>query len=313
MDIQYLLFLQNLREATGGFLTAFFSVITNIAVDYYIILPAFIIFWCVDKKKGLRMLATWGTALGLNAFMKSMFCIYRPWIRDSRVQPVQEVLKGATGYSFPSGHSSSSAGFYGGLFMAYRKCKGICIFAVVMVLLTMFSRNYVGVHTPQDVVVGALLGVIAALVINFCIKVLEQHPERDWMFWAGATILVGLLLMYIYLKSYPMDYVDGKLLVDPAKMTIDGFKDPGRFYGIVTGWFLERRFIHFSTEGTNEQKVTRALVGSLLYVFVWTAVCDPIGKAVGFGPIHFVLQAGCQILFMTVYPMVFTKLQKLNS
>lgn len=312
MDINYLLFLQGIREATGGFLNGFFAFITNIAVDYYIVIPALIIFWCFDKKKGLRILATWGTALGFNAAMKSTFCVYRPWIRDSRVEPVAEVMKGATGYSFPSGHSSSSAGFYGGLFLAFKKYKGICIFAVVMTLLTMFSRNYVGVHTPQDVVVGALLGVIAAILVDRAIKFLDKHPEKDWMFLVGSTIVVGILLAYIYFKSYPMDYVDGALLVDPAKMTIDGFKDPGRFYGIIVGWFLERRFINFSTEGTTEQKVIRSLVGALLYIFVWTAVCDPIGKAIGFGPAHFVLQAACQVLFMTVYPMLFTKFQKLR-
>ena len=53
MDIQYLLFLQNIRIATGGVFDEFFNAISKFAVDLMPFLP-FIIFWCVSKK--------WGTA-----------------------------------------------------------------------------------------------------------------------------------------------------------------------------------------------------------------------------------------------------------
>lgn len=310
MDIQILLALQNFRSATGGFLNSFFVFITNIAVDYYIILPAFIIFWAVDKKKGLRILTTWGTALYIGPFLKATFCVYRPWVRSADITPVPEAMAGATGYSFPSGHSTSSSGFYSGLYLAFKKYKAICVFAVTMVLLTMFSRIYVGVHTPQDVIIGGLVGVVAALIVSKVILFVEKNPDKDWVVLLISTVLVIALLLYTYFKKYPMDYVDGELLVDPSKMTIDGFKDPGRFFGIVLGWFLERRFVKFDVSGTIYEKVTRCLFGGLLYIFVWTAICDPIGKAIGFGPVHFVLQTGIQVLFMTLYPYLATRKKK---
>lgn len=80
------------------------------ADDYYVIIPALIIFWSIDKNKGANILMTWGASLAIGAFLKAIFCVYRPWIRDSRIKPAQEVLSGATGYSFPSGHSFSSGG-----------------------------------------------------------------------------------------------------------------------------------------------------------------------------------------------------------
>lgn len=107
-----------------------------------------------------------------------------------------------------------------------------------------------------------------------------------------------------------MDYLDGVLLVDPKKMTVDGFKDPGIFYGIVLGWFLERRYVRFDISGTNYQKVMRCLVGGLLYVFFYTAVFGPLDKAISFGPVYFVLQATQTCLFMTVYPMLFKAVEK---
>lgn len=309
MDIQILLFLQEFRNATGGFLNSFLTFITNIAVDFYIALPAMIIFWVVDKKKGAKVLLTWGTALCMNAMLKSIFCVYRPWVRSDKVTPLPEAMAGASGYSFPSGHSSSAGGFYSGLFAAFRKYKGICIFAAVMIGLTMFSRIYVGVHTPQDVLVGALLGVIAALIIDKLLNHIESNPDHDWIVVLIATVGVIALIAFIYFKNYPMDYdADGKLLVDPSKMTINGFIDPGRFYGIILGWFIERRFINFEIKGTTYQKVLTCIVGGILYIFFWTAICDQIGKAISFGPAYFVLQAVCQIIFMTAYPLVVSKI-----
>lgn len=280
MDIQILLWLQNFRDITGGFLNGFLTFVTNIAVDYYVALPALIIFWAVDKKKGARVLLTWGSSLCINALLKSIFCIYRPWIRSDAITPLPEAMAGASGYSFPSGHSSSAGGFYSALFMIYRKYKGICIFAVVMILLTMFSRVYVGVHTPQDVIVGGLIGVVAAILIDKVINYIDDNPNRDWVVVLVATAGVIALLCYIFFKKYPMDYVDGQLLVDPSKMTINGFVDPGRFYGIILGWFLERRFVKFEITGTTYQRVMKCLVGGILYIFVWTSICDPIGKAI---------------------------------
>lgn len=310
MDIQILLTLQQFRIATGGFLNEFFVFISSIAVDYYIAIPAMIIFWIVDKKKGTKILLTWSMSLCIGSLIKSIFCVYRPWIRSNKIHPVKDALTGASGYSFPSGHSSSSSGFYSGLFITFQKYKGICIFSVIMIFLTMFSRIYLGVHTPQDVIVGGLIGVIAALIINKIVSIVDKNPNLDWIILLVSTLGVFALLLYIFFKGYPMDYVDGKLLVDPSKMTVDGFKDPGRFYGIVLGWFLERRLVKFNTPKTIHQKIVMCLMGVFLYVFFWTAICNPLGKFIGFGPFHFLLQMICQVIFMTLYPWLSTKIMK---
>lgn len=307
MDIEYLLLLQNFREGIGAFLKGFLSFITTIAVDYYVLIPAFIIFWVADKRKGRRILLSMGASLLFGALLKTIFCVYRPWVRDSRIKPLDEALPGATGYSFPSGHSFSAAGFYGAVAEAYKKYKKVVIFCVTMILLTMFSRNYVGVHTPQDVVVGASVGVLSAYLVTKLMDYMEAHPEKEWMVLAGTVAVLAIVLPFIYFKQYPIDYVDGVLLVDPKKMTVDGFKDPGRFFGIVLGWYLEKRFVNFDTDAELNVKVERCVFGALLTVFYWTAVVNPLGKFIGVGVVHFVLHASIPLLMMVIYPMTFEK------
>ena len=56
MDIQYLLFLQNIRESVGDVFNSFCIFITTIAVDYYILVPAFV--------GGLLVVFWWTTVAG---------------------------------------------------------------------------------------------------------------------------------------------------------------------------------------------------------------------------------------------------------
>ncbi len=310
MDIQILLALQNLREVLGSSLNTFFEFITTIAVDYWVILPAMIFFWAIDKKKGEILLFSAGIGRYLTALLKTIFCVYRPWIRDPRIKPLPEVMPGATGYSFPSGHSASTSSLYAALILLYRKYKGLCIFFALMIFITMFSRMYVGVHTPQDVVVGSAIGFAAAFAGMKIVGWVDKNPDKDWVVLVVTIIFMVAILLYIGLKKYPMDYVDGELLVDPKKMTVDGFKDPGTCFGMVLGWFVERRFIRFSTEGTGTQKVLRCAAGSLAYIFILTAIANPLGKKIGVGIVHFIIQAMVPFLFMTVYPIIFTKFEK---
>lgn len=53
MDIQYLLFLQNLREATGGVFDEFFNALSKFAVDILPFLP-YVVFWCVSNCSYLK-------------------------------------------------------------------------------------------------------------------------------------------------------------------------------------------------------------------------------------------------------------------
>ena len=310
MDLDFLYALQSFREATGGRLDSFFLFISLIAVDYFLMVPALIIYWNYDKRKASNVLCSYGTSIFFGSFLKATFCVYRPWVRDTRIHPVEGALGAASGYSFPSGHVSSTAGFYGGLVAAFKKYWWVIVFGALMVALTIFSRLYCGVHTPQDVFTALAVGVISTVIVSLLLNLADNHKNDDIFIYVGAALLVIGLLIYISLKSYPLDYDEfGQLIVDPKKMTVDGFKDPGVFFGIMTGWFIERRFIKFDNSGTTAQKVARAVIGGFLYVAWETLLVGPLGKIAGVGVVHFFLKMSTPLLFMTLYPYIFKKIE----
>jgi len=105
----------------------------------------------------MLLLANLGGVWILNTALKDLYRRDRPTIRH---------LVEAGGYSFPSGHAMSSAAFYGMigylLWKAYRRSwQGAWLFpalAALLVLIIGWSRVYLGVHFPSDVLAGYAAG-----------------------------------------------------------------------------------------------------------------------------------------------------------
>ena len=309
MDIQYLLFLQDLRESMGGVLNNFFIQISDLSYGIFIWMLACVLFWAVDKKSGSFLFLNIGFSRFFMQVLKLTFCVYRPWIRSSKIVPVET----ASGYSFPSGHSVTAASYYGTVIERFRKNKPLCIFMGFMIFLTMFSRNYIGVHTPQDVLVGALLGIIVVMIGAKVWEWIDKNPKRDYIIPIVGIVLTALFLVYISFKSYPMDYAKGELLVDPNKMMKDGFKDAGRLLGVTVAWFLERRFVKFSLDVSVSRKVTRCCLGIFMIILYENALIPAITALNGSSWINFGLTFFELILLMVIYPLCFSKLESLKS
>ena len=307
MDLQYPLLLQKFREATGGVLNDFFLQISDLSYGIFIWMLACILFWAVDKKTGAFLFLNIAVNRFLMQLLKLTFCVYRPWIRSADIVPVET----ASGYSFPSGHSVTSASNYGTILARYgKKHKPLGAFMIVMLLLTMFSRNYIGVHTPQDVAVGATLGLVMVFLGIRAWEWIDEKPGRERIIPLAGVALTALFLLYINLKSYPLDYdASGKLLVDPAKMMKDGYKDAGRILGVSLGWYLERRYVRFSMDVPVLTKVTRCGVGALIIMLYEMAVMPAVTGAVSAGWIGFVLTFVELMVLMALYPLCFSRLE----
>ncbi len=305
-DLRYLLALQHFREAIGGAFNDLFVFLSDISYGVFIFMIACVLFWAADKRTGRAMFLNLGISRFLMQFLKLTFCVYRPWVRSAEIKP----LETASGYSFPSGHAVTSSTNYGTLISRYRKHMAFCVLMAVLIVLTMFSRNYIGVHTPQDVLVGALIGIAVVIGGSFAWRALEDHPKWDWLVPALGVLLSAAFLIYINFKTYPMDYDEaGKLLVDPQKMRKDGFKDVGRFLGITVAWFLEKKFVDFSTDVPVGTKVTRCVFGIfilLLYEQVlMPAVTGAITDVVANSWVSFEFTFLELLLLILLYPAAF--------
>ncbi len=277
MDIAYLLFLQNFRNSIHDAWTPFLEGLSFFAISYLFLVPVFI-YWCINKRKGLFTLTAMFACQAVAATVKLTACAYRPWIRDARILPAGNAITTATGYSFPSGHSTLATTMYGGTAVGFwenKKTRWISCICVLAILLTGFSRNYLGVHTPQDVVVGITLGVLALWATHWLFAYLTKHPEKENKWLLSGFILGLLALVYITYKPYPMDYINGKLLVDPQAMMNDTFKDIGAFLGFCVGRYIEKRWIRFTSVGFTIKGILFTLVGLGILVYLAGHIFQP--------------------------------------
>ena len=306
MDIDYLLSLQYFRNSINDAITPFMEMISLFAVTYLVILPA-LIYWCVDKRVGLFSLGSYAVSVMINAIIKLSACIYRPWIRDSRVLPAGDAITTATGYSFPSGHTMTAVPIYGSLATStWKKMRWVSVLCLIILALTAFSRNYLGVHTPQDVLVGIFTGSLVLLGMFMLFRWLDQHPEKENLFLLGGVILCICALIYFSLKQYPMDYVDGKLLVDPQKMMKDGFGDTGKLLAFCIGRFIEKKWINFKPVLT-KRNLAAGAAGAVLLFFMIETIGTPLKELLG---IQWGALAQNMILFLFIicgWPLVMKK------
>lgn len=265
MDIEYLLFLQRIRESLGWFGEDFFELISNLAASMLAILIVGVIYWSANKKLGTQIGLAFSTGTFVTGILKNIFCVYRPWLRDVRIQPSVQAIEGASGYSFPSGHSQIGVNVYGTA-ATYAKKKLLKIFLIILVFLIAFSRNMLGVHTPQDVITGLIIGYITMLTAGMLLTLMEKGKNYDLIILFSSVLVVVITLIYISLKSYPIDYIDGVLLADPAEKIADCFGVAGITLGTIFGIVLERRFVHFTMEIGIITRILRSVIGAVFVI-----------------------------------------------
>lgn len=282
MDIDILLWFQSLRDSLHGALDTPLLLITELGEAIIPMMLAFALYWCLNKTAGLNLLFTCNIGDFFNGVAKLTATVYRPWIRDSRIQPVEGALSGATGYSFPSGHSTKAVTAYGGLAYSNKTSRWFKGCMTALIILIMVSRCYLGVHTPQDVLVGAALGGLTVWLVKQLLRWVD-HGNRDLWLAAAATAVGALSIVYAALKAYPIDMADGVLLADPVKMQADHFSATGAVIGLLWGWVWERRGIRFSLKASAWQLVLRFISGmviafGLLYTLLRHGMVAPLGK-----------------------------------
>ena len=290
--MEFLLWFQTI---SNGALDILFKALTLMGEEYFIMVIFCWLAWCGDKIFAHKTGFAFCFGMGINQVLKIIFCVQRPWILDSRIKPSSYALESATGYSFPSGHTQSGVTVFGCLAKRFggRIFKLVCVLCAVGVGI---SRLYFRVHTPQDVAMSFLIGVLVIFATEFIYKFGEKHDL--------ATLIIGFVLsvtmvIFALTKSYPQYHI--------PEYAYDCVKIAGAIGGFITGWFLERRYVKYKSEGSIKQNILKTLVGIVLLLaiklFFKTLPAD--NYALMYVQ-NFILIFWC----ITVYPFIIPKIFK---
>ena len=232
-------------------LTFCMRIITSLgsAPAYIVLLP--LVYWCYDEKKGLRLGAAVLISAWLNISLKFLFDQPRPFFAeyDPALGMIPERLGG-----FPSGHAQLAvlalvppAVWYA---RRYRIRGGgplppaaVWTAAALLILAVSFSRVYLGVHFPQDIVGGWLFAALC-LAVFFAV---ERRPvprpfKLRLAFVAAASLVMNAL--------YPQDSVPGALLL-----------------GFAAGYAVLREKIAFTTAGVPPRTAALRLLAGFTGAF----------------------------------------------
>lgn len=258
-----LTFLTVLAEHRTAFLDVFFAVVTFLGSEYMMIAAVCLLYLCIDKKLAYRLGMVFFASSALVQALKLTFRIERPWVLIERDFPhlanrysTVEILgakAGATGYSFPSGHTQSSVALYGTFLLRGNKAW-MKILAGCAMVAVMFSRLYLGVHTPLDVGVSFILTTVFLVLGELVFEKIYENRKFDW---AVSALVAGISLAA---AGYALAlYSTGKTDFD---MVSDSLKGSACGVGFAVGYLVERRFIGFDpTVGTKFQKALRLVCG----------------------------------------------------
>ncbi len=312
-QIDFLLFLQNIRVHYPEAWDKFFLSVTIFGEFWLPTLICAIVYWCLDFKAGIYLFTLESFNIFLTHLFKMIACVYRPWVLSTRIQPSALAIPLAKGYSFPSGHSAMSSSVLGGCAYLLRKNKILCAFLVCLILLVGFSRLWLGVHTPQDVVCGLSIGLILIFAGNYIINWAQKDKNRYMYLLTAINILSILILVYLNcFNTYRTDYISGELLVDPQKLKYVTLVVYAFSLGIINGCFLCAKFCPFNPKDASViRRIARGITGSIFLILMSQFIVKPI-------IINIIdIKIGVTLMFLVglsvtlFYPLIFTRLNKI--
>jgi hypothetical protein len=214
-----------------------------------------LIIWVFNKSIGQRAvyLIFFGLTIN-NAWLKEFFGHPRPYEWPSEAaSPVLKLNKAAHGPGLPSGHTQGSLMLW--YYLAYQfKKRWLWGLATILFVLISFSRVYLGVHFPTDLLGGAIVGLIILLLF---IKFEDPLVNKLWAqtVWVqvGLAIIIPLLLIIIY----------------PHR---DAVAALSALSGFSLGIIIDRRIIHFDVTGSVIQKVLRYGIGLIMLVIIYAGI-----------------------------------------
>lgn len=165
------------RYLSNPFFDAIFIVLTKLG-DYGIlwILTGFIcLFFKKTRFVGLCVLTSFILSLTVSTIIKHMVGRLRPF----QDYGMKLLIKAPGGSSFPSSHAAGSFGAASAFFLTAKE-KPASYYrwpVLILALLTAFSRLYLFVHYPSDVLAGITVGVVVGFLTVYILRKLKDSEK----------------------------------------------------------------------------------------------------------------------------------------
>ncbi len=271
--MKVLYFFESIRNPV---LDVFMSLITMLGEETVFIALAIIVFWCVDKTKGYFLITVGFLGTVINQFLKVLFRVPRPWVKDPNFTIVESAREAATGYSFPSGHTQSAVGSFGAVARTTKK-NWLRIVCIIIIVLVPISRMYLGVHTLLDVGVSFLIATGLVLGLYPLIKLSDKKPCIIPIILSSSIVIATIA--YIFIKVYPFP-ADADI-INIAHGAESVVKLLGASVGVLLAYFIEKKYVKFETSGHIVTQIIKIVIGLAVLVAIKSFIKTPLNSLFG--------------------------------
>lgn len=163
-----------INELHNDILDKIMIFITNLgdAGIVWILLAIILLFMKKTRKCGILMIISMGIGVIFgNIILKNLIARPRPCWIDRSIKLLIETPKD---YSFPSGHTLAS---FEAAIMIYLNNKKAGLISIIMACLIAFSRMYLFVHFPTDILGGAILGTVISILVYYGYKKIREDNK----------------------------------------------------------------------------------------------------------------------------------------
>ncbi len=231
-------------------LDTFFTYVTMLGEQYFIILIVAWVYWNYSKKEGFILTFLFIISSMVNTLLKAIFHTQRPFQKLDNFEAQR--VHTAEGHSFPSGHTQGASTLFFSLAMVFKN-KTFTIISIVLALLVAISRMYLGVHWPIDVIGGLLLAFVLVFFLYNYLHRLYDEPRKFFR-------LITIILMFFAAIIFVMIILNKFYLTEPIDLK-NYYRLMGVSAGAVGAFIFEEKYFPFSVEAKRPLKWLRFVFG----------------------------------------------------
>ena len=261
-------FLYILEKIRDPFLNKLMLAVTSLGEETAFLVIGLILFWCFSKRQGYYLMSVGFLGTITSQAMKIACKVPRPWVKDPNFTILEEAREAASGYSFPSGHTQTAVGTFGAI-AKNTNDDYVRFVSVMLAILVGFSRMYVGVHTPADVIVGAAISVAFIFILH---PFMFGKKDRTFPMLVAVAAISVTYLVVMECIHFPAD-IDAHNLESAMK---NAYTLTGATIGLAVVYPLEKKYVNFEEDAIWWVQIIKSVLGLAVVLAVKEGLRAPL-------------------------------------